>query len=224
MISSHQLAVQPRERTGSRYAQRERAAGRLPAILYGHGKDPVPLSLDAKQTLGFLHSGEKIFSIEVSGEGEQTVMLKDLQFDYLGNNVIHVDLARVNLNEEIESNVPIRLVGEAIGLKHAGAMLTHPTTELHVRCTVATLPDSIEVDVTELDLGGTIHAGKIALPESVTLAGDPEAALATITMSKAQISEDAEAEATEVESGAAEPEVITEKKESADGGDNEGKG
>lgn len=226
MISSHTLSVFPRERTGSRYAQRERAAGKLPAVLYGHGKQPVSLSLDAKQALTFFHAGEKVFSITVEGESkDQTVMLKDLQFDYLGNNLIHVDLARVDLNEEIHANVHIVTKGDAIGLKTSGAILTHPTSELSIQCTVATLPDHFEVDITDLDVGQAIHASQVPLPEDVTLLSDPDVAVATISVTKAEEVEE-EGEGAAVEGEAAEPEVLTEKKDdsASDEGTKEGKG
>lgn len=219
MLSSHSLTVFPRAKTGSRYAQRERAAGRLPAVLYGHGQTPVSLSLDSKEALTYFHAGEKVFSINLEGEAkDQTVMLKDLQFDYLGTNVIHVDLARVDLNEEIDAHVHVRLVGEAVGLKKAGAILTHPTTELHVRCTVSTLPDHVEADISSLDVGDSLHAGQVTMPEGVKLLTDEDTSLATITITKAE-EEPAEGEAAEVGGEDAEPEVIGEKKdESGDGG------
>ena len=93
MLSSHSLTVHPRPKVGSRYAQRERAAGRLPAVVYGHGRDPLSVSLDARQALRFFHAGEKVFTVDIPGEEKgQTVILKELQFDYLGTNVVHVDM------------------------------------------------------------------------------------------------------------------------------------
>ncbi|MBL8746792.1 MAG: 50S ribosomal protein L25, partial [Phycisphaerae bacterium] len=146
MVSAHTLKAQRRERLGSRYAKRDRSAGKLPAVLYGHGQPPVSIALEAKEALRYFHQGEKVFTIELSGEGKgQTVILKDLQFDYLGTNVVHVDLARVDLDEEITANVHVNLVGEAIGMKKAGAILTHPVTQIAIRCTVRTLPDHIDV-------------------------------------------------------------------------------
>lgn len=210
MLSAHTLSIFPRERTGSRYARREREAGKLPGVLYGHGQAPVSISLDAREALRYFHQGEKVFTIELSGESKaQTVMLKDLQFDYLGTNVVHVDLARVDINEEIEATVPLRFVGEAIGLKKAGAMMTHPIVALEVRCTVATLPDHIDVNIADLDLGHSIHASEIALPEGVTLVGDSDAAVVSISVTKA---EEATAEGAVVAGEAGQPEVITERK------------
>lgn len=215
MISSHTLTVHSREKLGSRYARRERAAGRLPAVLYGHGEQPVSISLDARQALRYFHSGEKVFTLDMPGESKgQTVILKDLQFDHLGTNVVHVDLARVDLNEEIEANVHIRLVGDAVGMKKANTILTHPTVTISIRCTVATLPDSIEVNIASLDVGESIHAREVSLPAGVSLLSDPEAVVAAVNTVKEEV---VAAEATAVEGEPAQPEVITERKKEEEG-------
>ena len=214
MKIEHVLHVERRERVGSRYAKRERTSGKLPAVLYGHGQDPVSLTLNAKEAVRFFQSGERVFNIDLAGEGQQVVLLKDIQFDYLGTNVIHVDLARVDLNEEIDAHVAIKFVGEAPGLKRAGAIFTNPMPSLHIRCTVADLPDHIDVSVESLDMGGAIHAKDIALPSKIRLAGDPDAIIAQISEAVAEAA--ATGEAAAVEGATAEPEVITAKKPKED--------
>lgn len=214
MNTTHSLKTHPRPRLGSRYSARERAAGRLPAVVYGHGRDPVSISLDAKEALKHIRAGEKVFSLELPGEGSQTVILKDLQFDYLGTNVIHADMARVDLNETIEVHVPIRLVGEAIGLKKAGAILTHPMSTLSVMCKVKDVPDFIDVPIADLDLDQTIHARDVKLPEGFELVTDDDAVVAAISAVKEQV---VVAEAAAVGTEAAQPEVITEKKKEGEG-------
>lgn len=213
MVSAHTLKAQRRERLGSRYAKRDRSAGKLPAVLYGHGQPPVSIALEAKEALRYFHQGEKVFTIELSGEGKgQTVILKDLQFDYLGTNVVHVDLARVDLDEEITANVHVNLVGEAIGMKKAGAILTHPVTQIAIRCTVRTLPDHIDVEITNLDMNQEIKARDVKLTGNFKLASDPDAILAAISEVKEEV---VVAEAAAVEGAAAGPEVITAKKDEA---------
>lgn len=215
MLSSHSLTVHARERLGSRYAQRERAKGLLPAVVYGHGQAPKALSLDAKQALRFFHQGEKVFTVDIPGEPKgQTVILKDVQFDYLGTNPVHVDLARVDLDEQITANVHIRLIGEPIGLKKAGAILTHPNVSLTVRCTVRTLPDHIDVDISALDMDQAIHVRDMMLPAGVELAEDPDAIVATISAVKEEV---VAAEAATADGTPAQPEVITAKKEEGKG-------
>lgn len=212
MLSSHSLTVHSRDKVGSRYAQRERAKGMLPAVVYGHGQAPRAVSLDRKQALRYFNTGEKVFTVDIPGEPKgQTVILKDVQFDYLGTNPVHVDLARVDLDEKITAKVHIRLTGEAIGLKKAGAILTHPNTSLTVRCTVRTLPDHFDVDVSNLDMDQAIHVRDIKLPAGIELAEDADAIVAAVSAVKEEVVA-AEA-ATAAEGTPAQPEVITAKKE-----------
>lgn len=224
MKASHVLKASPRTRLGSRYARRDRAAGMLPAVVYGHGQNPVAVSLDAVQTLRYIHSGEKVFSLALEGHGEETVILKDVQFDYLGTNVVHLDLARVDLNEVIETTIAVRLVGEAQGMKKAGNILTHPTSVLLVRCTVANLVDHVDVNISDLEVGQAIHAREVKLPTGLELAGDPDAIVAAVNVIKVQ-EETAGTEAAAVDASAG-PEVITAKKdkEGEDAGKDEKKG
>lgn len=206
------LTATRRERVGTRYSKRIREAGGLPAIVYGHGADPLPVSVDAKQTLRHLHEGEKILQLQIEGQDEvQNVLVKDLQFDHLGTNVIHADFARVDLEERVELKVAIRLVGEAVGLKTAGAMLMHPTTEVELECKVANIPDEVEVDISELEAGGAMHASDIKLPlPTMKILSDPDLIVAQVIIQQAEVEETEEG--GEVAEGA-QPEVITEKKE-----------
>ena len=211
MKAQHALQVFRRDKTGSRYAQRERAAGKLPAVLYGHGKDPVSLSLNHKEALKFFHSGERVFDIELKDENvSQTVMLKDIQFDYLGTNPVHVDLTRVDLDEEVEAHVAINFVGESADLKKAGAIFSHPLQSLHIKGAVRALPEQIDVDISGLTTDSPVRAGDIAMPAGIALLDDADTTVASITIKAAQ-TETAEAEG--VEGAPAQPEVITEKKE-----------
>ena len=204
------LTAKRRERVGSRYARRVRQSGGLPAVLYGHGADPVAIILDQRETVRHVLAGEKVFGLAVEGESaEATVLLKDIQYDYLGDSIIHLDFARVDLDEEVEVHVPIHLVGEAVGLKSAGSVLLHPISELTIKCKVTSIPDAIEVDISALDVGHSIHLREVALPAGVVALDDPEAVLATIHTK----SEEPTAEETAVAGEAAQPEVIREKKD-----------
>jgi len=172
-----------RERVGSRYARRARAAGGLPAVVYGHKEEPVSVTLEAHEALLHFKKGERVFQLEVEGGKPETVLLRDLQFDHLGTNIVHADLARVDLNERVNVTVPIHLVGEAdcVGLKNAGATLMHPMGSIELECAVTRLPDAIEVDIRELPLHGTIHAKDVKLPyDTMKLLSDPESVVAHI--------------------------------------------
>lgn len=209
------LEATRRERTGSRYAERARRAGQLPAVVYGHKQDPVAISLDAHATLAHLRKGEKVFELSMDGQS-QHVLLKALGYDHLGDNIIHADFARVDLNERVRTHAHLVFVGEAVGLRKAGTTLVRRITELELECTVSNLPDKIEVDISKLDTGDAIHASDIELPfDTMKLLTDPETVV--VRVSEVAAEEDDTGEAGEVGAEAA-PAVIGEKKD-AEGGD-----
>src|SRR6188508_2045255 len=131
MQNAPSLNAGRREKLGSRYTRRYREQGKLPAVVYGHGATPVPVVVDAKETLTHITKGEKVFTLSIEGEkASQTVLLKDLGYDYLGTNIIHADFARVDLNERVHVRVHVTLLGDPKGLKTAGNILMHPTNEV----------------------------------------------------------------------------------------------
>ena len=117
------LESQLRERTGSRYAQRARAEGSMPAVIYGHGQDPVHITVNTKAFTDILHHEAHLIDVVIDGKSEHC-LVKDVQWDYLGREIIHVDLARVDLKEEVEVEVELQLTGDAIGLKEDGTLYT----------------------------------------------------------------------------------------------------
>ncbi len=209
------LSAQVRERTGSRYCKRIREAGGLPAVVYGRGKDPVSITLDARDALVHIRKGEKVFGLSLDGgDATQHVLLKDLQYDHLGTNVVHADLTRVELTDRVDVTVPIHFVGDAKGLKKAGAVMMHPTSELELNVMVSNLPDFIELDVSGMDVGDALHASEVPLPlETMKLLTDEDTVVAQISI-KAE--EEDDAEAVEVGVDGAEPAVIGEKKDDED--------
>jgi large subunit ribosomal protein L25 len=174
----------------------------------------MAITLDSREAVSHMEKGEKVFRLDMPGtdhkdEG-QIVLLKELQFDYLGTTIVHADFARVDLNERVRTRVPIHLMGEAIGLKQAGAILIHPTNELEIECLVLEIPDFIEVRVDALDVGHGISAADVKLPTAtMKLITDSHAMVAQIVVQQETVA----AEATAATAGAAGPEVLTAKKE-----------
>ena len=211
------LQAEKREKVGTRYSQRLRAEGKLPAVIYGHKQDPVSVSLIAKELVTHVQKGEKLFTLDVEGSTEH-VLLKDLGYDYLGTNIIHADLARVDLNERVDTKASITIVGEAPGLKAAGAVLTNPTKEIELNCLVTNLPEEVEVDVSGLEAGETITAADVKLPlETMKMLTDPDTVIARVVIvAEAETDEESEVGA------AAEPELVDGKAE--DGGADANKG
>jgi large subunit ribosomal protein L25 len=202
------VAARLRDRIGTRYAQRLRKEGRLPCVIYGHKADPVHVSVDEKEVLTHLHHGAHVLNINVENGEHQTCLIKDLQFGYLGDNVVHIDLARVDLDEEVTVHVALKFVGSP--KMPAGAVLSHPLSELEVICKVTDIPDEIKVDLTPM--GEVFTVADIVLPPGVRTELDP----GTLVSHLSFVAETEEGEAAEVE-GAAEPEVITEAKAEEEG-------
>lgn len=206
------LKASIREQVGSRVSAQLRKEGKLPAVVYGHKKEPVSISLDAHEFIASLHHGNRIFDVDING-GTDTLLVKDLQYDYLGKNVVHVDFVRVDMNERVKVQVMIALRGTAAGT-HMGGMVEETMNAIEVECAVSDIPEELPVNIKDLGLNEVLHAGQIELPDGFTLVTDPEAVVVTCHETKAAIAE--EEEAVEGEEGAeasAEPEVITEKKE-----------
>lgn len=203
------IKAQPRDRIGTRYSRRLRDGGRLPGVIYGHKADPVSISVDAKETLIILKRGAHVVNLALEGGQAQTCLVKELQFGFLGDDVIHVDFARVDLNEEVEVSVHLKFSGSPEAAKKPGAVLTHPVTELDVICRVIDIPSEIKVDIAMME--DMITVGEIQLPPGVRTKVSPDKIVAQITLVLEEVVAAPEAAEVAVTTGA-EPEVITEKK------------
>lgn len=167
MENSLPLKAQIREQAGSKHAVKVRKSGRIPAIVYGHKEEPVAISLDAHNFMEGLHHSQRLMDVQI-GKNKQTVIIKDLQYDYLGKNIIHVDLMRVDATERIKVSVPIELKGTAKG-SHEGGIIEKHSDHLEIECMATNIPESIIVSVKELGVGDVVHAGEIELPEGTKL-------------------------------------------------------
>jgi large subunit ribosomal protein L25 len=206
------LEAKPREHTGSRAAARVRKEGRIPAIVYGHKQEPVAISLDGHDFVEGLHHGHRLMDVKIGGK-TQKMLVKDLQYDHLGRDIVHVDLMRVDVTETVHVTVPVEVKGAAKG---AGAIVEAHTDHIEVQCLAAKIPDVIVVSVKDMHVGDIIHAGDVALPEGVSLVSAADTIIATCHMvAAAKTTEEVEEEAP------AAPEVITEKKpvEGEEGGE-----
>ncbi len=197
------LTTEPRQRIGTRYARRLREGGRLPAVIYGHGQDNLSLTVDAEQFMEILHSHAHLVEVDVAGKIEPC-LIKDVQWNYLGSEVLHIDLTRVDLTEEVEVEVALELIGEPKALQQAGAVLDHPLTELTILCRADSIPEKITVDIENLELGDTITVADLTLPPGVKAVTDEEQLVAQISEVEEAVEEPVAAEGA----AAAEPEVI----------------
>jgi len=201
------LKGQKREGIGSKAAAKLRRQGRIPAIVYGHKQEPVAISLDEHNLVEGVHHGHRLIDVQL-GKKHQKVLIKDLQYDYIGKNITHVDLMRVDVSEKVKVTVPIHIkdAAKAKGAQEGG-IIQELIDSLEVECKVTNIPESIAVSVKKLDIGDTLHAEDIELPEGVVLLTEPSVLVATCSVVIAKTAEEVEEEMP------AAPEVIGEVKE-----------
>jgi large subunit ribosomal protein L25 len=199
-----------REKLGKGGARKARAAGEIPGVLYGHGETPVAVAVGSREfdvALRGHKGGNAIVSLSVAGS-DYTALVRDVQYDPVTHQIIHLDFQHISLTEMIEVSVPIHLTGLAVGVKDGGGILEPITRELEVRCLPTAIPASIDVDVSALNIGDSIHVRDITVPEGVVVLADPETTLATVVPPTVMEEKPAEEVAAAATVEGAEPEVI----------------
>jgi large subunit ribosomal protein L25 len=187
------LKAELREHSGSVDAARVRRDGRIPAIVYGHKQEPTAVSLDAHSLLEELHHGHRLMDVQI-GKNQEKMIIKDIQYDYLGRNVIHLDLMRVDVTETVRVTIPIELKGTAKGATGGGVIEKH-TDHIEVECKVTDIPHSVVVLIKDIDIGDSIHAGDVTLPQGVKLISPSDMVLVTCGLvATAKTTEELEAE------------------------------
>ena len=169
---------------------------------------------DLPERFSVLHRGVRLLDIDVQGKNE-TCLVKAIQFDFLGDDIIHVDLTRVDLSERVTVSVPISLIGQeqCVALQSSGTLLEHPLSDLEVICRADAIPTGIEVDISGLTLEKPMTVADLKLPEGVEAGTDGDTMVAILT----QVTEEEIEELAEVPVAASnEPEVLTAKKEESD--------
>src|SRR5947208_7937401 len=175
---SIQITAQPREGLGSRKVKRLRDQGLIPGVVYGHKEAVVPVTLPKKELTTHIDRGAHVFDLSLDGKSEK-VLVKDVQYDHLGMEVLHVDFARVSLDEKVEVTVPLELKGEPKG-EAEGGVLQQIIAELEVECLVTEIPDVIRHNVSEMNLNDVLHISDLKLPAGVTVKQDPELIVAMV--------------------------------------------
>jgi large subunit ribosomal protein L25 len=169
-VSDYKLTAESRTEFGKGAARRLRRAHKIPAVLYGHGAEPVHIALPGHATMLALKHSNALLSLELP-TGTQLALPKDVQRDPVRNIIEHVDLVMVRRGEKVIVEVPLHVTGSPA----PGALATSELNTLTLEVEATTIPGSVEVSVEGLEPGSQIHAGQIELPEGATLAGDPEA-------------------------------------------------
>ena len=205
-----------RESLGKGGARKARAAGKIPAVLYGHGETPVPVAIGARDFELALrgHKGSNpLVSLDVSGS-EYTALIRDVQYDPVTHDILHLDFQHISLTETVEVDVAIHLTGLAIGVKDGGGILESITRTVTVRCLPTAIPGSIDLDVSALNVGESLHVSDLRVP-NVEILTDPNSTVATVVAPTVMEEKPAEEAAAAV--AATEPEVIAKGKKEEEG-------
>lgn len=210
-MSDIEIEVQKREALGKNANRRLRAAGIVPAVVYGGGKDPVTIQVGQRKIDLLLRSpgGENaVFLLKMAGTDQSRhTMIRDRMVDPLTGKTLHLDFQRIDMEKKVQVGVPIEIHGEAEGVKNEGGLLDFMTREIEVECLPAKIPSHLVVDVSELHLGQHVSAGELELPEAVALVDDPEKVIVSVVQSRmAMVSEEEEEEL--LTAAPEEPEVI----------------
>jgi large subunit ribosomal protein L25 len=192
-MADNQLVADKREGTGKGVARKLRAAGRVPAVLYGTGVEPTPLSVDAKDLFHLLHTGAGTNVLVDLKVGQEThlALPRDVQRDHIRGRYWHVDFLAVRADAKITLTVPVRVVGESPGVK-LGGVLEHHLWELQVECLPADVPDAIDADISALEeIGTSLKVADLPVPQGVTILTAPEESVVAVQQPQAPVVEEA---------------------------------
>lgn len=211
-MENTKLIAKKRDLQGSANARRMRKSGALPGIVYGDGEAAIPIQLETHVFEQILHhhaSETMLVDIEIEGEGSASVLVKDVQHHPVTSELVHVDLQKVAADKPIQVEIALDFVGEATGVK-AGGVLELIMHSIAVECLPGDLVESIEIDVSEMEIGNSLYASDLKLGAKLKLLADPEAIV--VSVAEPRIEEEPEDEEAEGAAEGAEPEVISEKK------------
>lgn len=223
-MSDHELIVQSRSETGKGIARKLRSAGRIPAVIYGLGKDPVPVAADPRAIDRLLRAAESglntIIDLKIEGGAGETgrkVMIREIQRDPARRTMIHADFLEIDLRATIEVDVPVHLVGKSHGVE-MGGILDHTLREIKVECLPSEIPDGFEYDISHLDINDTVRVSDLQVPSGVTILVEMELGVAHVAPPTVE-----EEPSAELGDDAEEGTVVAGEEAKADGeGDSEG--
>ena len=198
------LSVSTREARGSAETRRLRKAGMVPGVLYRPGGDSLAFQADEYEVRRLIRRGgirSAVVDFTVDSDAPRTVLFTQWDSDPVRDQIIHLDLQEVDLTVEVEADVPVVLEGTAQGVRDGG-ILDQTALTVRVRALPDALPRSIEFDITDVELGASVHVGDLVLPAGVTMVTDPEYGIASVMITRASLS--ADEDEVEGEEGAAE--------------------
>jgi large subunit ribosomal protein L25 len=203
------LSATRRTETGKGVARSLRREGQIPAVIYGHKRDPQPLAIparDLEKLLTQISADNTVIEIGLDGASSRA-LIREIQRHPFKRNILHVDFQEVVAGEKMTVRVPIRLVGTPVGVRLGGGIVDHTLRELTLSVDPANIPNHIDVDISGLELGGSVHVSEVPVPEGAEVQDEPSAAVVVIATPRAAIETPVGEEPT-----SAEPEVIRAKK------------
>ncbi len=209
-MSELELMVEPREETGKNVNRRLRASGWIPAVVYGGGKDSVAIKVQKVNFLDMIRQGSEhgVFLLKLGDSGKSRhTMIRQVETDPVTRRVIHVDFQRVIMDEKIRVEVPVELIGEAEGVKNQAGVLDFVTRDIPIECLPGDIPQGLQYDISDLEVGDHAELGDIELPAGVELAIEADRVLCSIAHARVEEEEEEEEEFL-IEAEADEPEVI----------------
>jgi large subunit ribosomal protein L25 len=205
------VEAQPREANGKNVARRVRKSGKVPAVVYGAGKEPVAVSVDPKQISRILHSESghnTIFDLQVDGERTKA-MIVEWQYEPIKGSLLHLDLKRIAMDQRLRVKVPVFAKGEAAGVKQQGGILDQVMREVEVECLPGDIPSHIDADVSQLAFGQSLRVSDLPVDrDRVKILTPADQVVAHVTAVKEEVAPTPEAVAAEAGAVPAEPEVI----------------
>ncbi len=225
-MAENALRIEIRDAVGKGVARKLRAAGRIPGVLYGRTTPALPVSLDPKSLRRALVRSEAglntLFELDVAGGGPlqgKPILVRELQRDPVKGDYLHADLLAVDLLQKLQVSVPIHVVGKAHGVE-LGGILDHSLRELELLCLPTAIPKEVQVDVSLLEVGQSLHVRDLVLPEGVELRSDPDLSVVSVVVPAAEVTPEpaaaAPAEGEEAAAPAAEGEAQPKEEESSE--------
>ncbi|MBI3866697.1 MAG: 50S ribosomal protein L25 [Planctomycetia bacterium] len=203
MAVTGKLAVTRRSQHGSRECRRLRDQGMVPGNIYGHKQETIPLTVPAAELVHLVRAGARVLDVDLDGKVEK-VLFHEIQWDYLGKEVLHVDLLRVDPNETLTIEVKVELKGTAPG-SLSGGVIDHTLRTLTVECLAIQIPDSIVVKISTLEIGDSLHVRDLEVPPNTRIVNNPDAVVVRVAQPGAEIDLTTTVAGEE---GPAQPEVI----------------
>lgn len=210
------VKAEKRDGRGTNFARRIRREGKVPVTVYGGGEDAVSATAELKDLAAIIRSDSGVntlFTLDIDGVGDNRVIFQDRQIHPVTGRLLHADLRRLAKGEKIELTIAINLIGEPIGVRDEGGILEQQMREITVKCTPSNIPESIDVNVEDLALNGSITIADISVEDEVEMMDSPESVVAAVVFLKQEVDE------TEVADEDSQPKIVGQEDSSKEGGE-----